>query len=92
MQKTFCQAAACPVPQFPPQERGERSTLGGSSLPHSGVQTPGATPRGPQMQSASSSGDIWKGSRLCLEWGGVDFWVPRGQGDTEDDEEYGPHR
>lgn len=58
MQKTFCLAAACPVPQFPHQEKGERVTLRGSSLPHSGVQTPGVPPKSPQMQSASLQGHL----------------------------------
>lgn len=63
MQKT-CLPAACPVPQFPRQEKGEGVTLGGSFLPDNGVQTPGVPPKTPQIQSASSSWDIWKGSRL----------------------------
>lgn len=45
-------AENCQLPQFPHQEKGDRMTLGGSSLPDSGVQTPGVPPKSPQMQSA----------------------------------------
>lgn len=68
MQKTFCLAAACPVPQFSRQEEGERGILGAHPCPTVEYKPLGCHPRVPRCEVPPVLGS--SGKVLGFDWNG----------------------
>lgn len=96
MQKTFCLTAACPVPQFPHQEKGDTGVV--VCVTHWGAhpcltveyKPLGCHPRVPRCKVPTGLGTSGKVPGFDWNGVGIGFWLPQGHGDIGDDEEYGP--